>query len=219
MKQICFWLNDCEDNQQRMYMIGEYKQRLLSSINYIYEDEDLEIYMSVKTYLKLTKGSCYSPKSIYGMKIRIDNDLNYMEFRIKTRKEEVDNMAKYEPNLTYEWKATKYEPHEIGFWPIDEYKNAYLPDNYIINQGATILFYSCGKVISKRNKNDKFDKELGFLVAFFKKWWNGSKQSQKNVINSVSDLKTFMFEFFVAKTEVPKEKARKYLANLKVEKI
>lgn len=203
MKQICFrLLNDCEDNQQILTVIEEYQNKFMWRAN-IYYCKDLVIYMNMDTYNKLTKDYSYK-KEICGMKIKIDLRLCYMEFRIQEKKE-VDNMQK-----------VYFEPYIPNF--IKKDYSEYLPNNYIINEGATILFYSCGKVISKRNKNDKFDKELGFLVAFFKMWWNGSKQSQKNVINSVSDLKTFMFEFFVAKTEMPKEKARKYLANLKVEK-
>lgn len=201
-KMICFKLNYCEDNQQRLAMIEEYQSKLMYKEN-IYNCEDLVIYMNIGTYRQLAK-SYPCARAICGMEIHIDICLAYMEFRIQEKKE-VDNMQ-------FEY----FEPYIPNFMKKDY--SEYLPSSYIINEGATILFYSCGKVISKRNKNDKFDKELGFLVAFFKKWWNGSKQSQKNVINSVSDLKTFMFEFFVAKTEMPKEKARKYLANLKVEK-
>ena len=39
-------------------------------------------------------------------------------------------------------------------------------DKYIINENATILFWSDNtKTISKRHEDDKFDKELGFLFA------------------------------------------------------
>ena len=62
-------------------------------------------------------------------------------------------------------------------------------DHYIINDGATILFWIDGtKTIVKRTKEDKFDKRLAFLTAYF----------QKN-------------------SGLSRTKANKFLANLKVE--
>jgi len=116
----------------------------------------------------------------------------------------------------------KLEPIKITpffSWDLDSKEEMYLPEKYIINENATILFWDgCNETITRsfRNHNDSFDKELGFLVAFFKYHWNGSKTSQKNVLESINDLKTFMFEYFVEKTGWTKEKARKYLADLKV---
>ena len=93
---------------------------------------------------------------------------------------------------------------------------------YIINEGATIIFWNDGtKTISKRHKEDKFDKEIGFLFAYFYKKYKGSKASRKRVIDSIDykKIKTFLFEFYVNDIgEDDYEKARKYLSNLKVEK-
>lgn len=62
-------------------------------------------------------------------------------------------------------------------------------DHYIINDGATILFWIDGtKTIVKRTKEDKFDKRVAFLTAYF----------QKN-------------------SGLSRTKANKFLANLKVE--
>lgn len=62
-------------------------------------------------------------------------------------------------------------------------------DHYIINDGATILFWIDGtKTIVKRTQEDKFDKRLAFLTAYF----------QKN-------------------SGLSRTKANKFLANLKVE--
>ena len=45
-----------------------------------------------------------------------------------------------------------------------------LPERYIINENATILFWKDGtKTIVKRAKEDKHDKALGFLTAYFQK--------------------------------------------------
>lgn len=95
-------------------------------------------------------------------------------------------------------------------------------DKYIINENATILFWDDGtKTISKRHKDDTFDKELGFLFAYFYKKYNGSKASRKRVIDSIDykKIKTFLFEFYVNDIgEDDYRKARRYLANLKVDK-
>lgn len=45
-----------------------------------------------------------------------------------------------------------------------------LPKRYITNENATILFWKDGtKTIVKRAKEDKHDKVLGFLTAYFQK--------------------------------------------------
>ena len=94
-------------------------------------------------------------------------------------------------------------------------------EKYIINENATILFWSDKtKTVSKRHKDDKFDKEMGFLLAYFYKKFNGSKSSMKRVLKCVEEkqLKTFVFEFYVNDTKQTSEKARKYLKNLEVDK-
>ena len=94
-------------------------------------------------------------------------------------------------------------------------------DRYIINENATILFWDDDtKTISKKHKEDKFDKELGFLFAYFYKKYKGSKASRKRVIDAINykNIKTFLFEFYVNDSEKTYDEARKYLSNLKVEK-
>ena len=91
---------------------------------------------------------------------------------------------------------------------------------YIINDGATIIFWSDGtKTVSKRHKDDVFDKELGFLFAYYYKKCGLSNASRKRVINSIdySHIKTFLFEMFVKYSGKTPEKARSYLKNLKTE--
>lgn len=66
-----------------------------------------------------------------------------------------------------------------------------LPERYIINENATILFWKNGeKTIVKRASDDEFNPRLAFLTAFFQRYCGMSKN-----------------------------KANKYLANLQVEKI
>lgn len=94
-------------------------------------------------------------------------------------------------------------------------------EKYIINLDATILFWDDGtKTISKRDKQDIYDKELGFLFAYFYKKFNGSKASMKRVIDTIDykKIKTFLFEFYVNHSGKTAEQARSYLKNLVVEK-
>lgn len=94
-------------------------------------------------------------------------------------------------------------------------------EKYIINENATILFWNDGtKTISKRHKEDKFDKELGFLFAYFYKKWGVSKASGKRIIESIKEdkIKQFLFEFYVRDTKKDIEKAKKYLSNLVMDK-
>ena len=94
-------------------------------------------------------------------------------------------------------------------------------DRYIINEGATIIFWDDGdKTISKRHKDDKFDKELGFLFAYFYKKWGVSKAARKRIIESIDykNIKTFLFEFYVKDSGKTTEQAKKFLKNLEVSK-
>lgn len=94
-------------------------------------------------------------------------------------------------------------------------------ERYIINDGATIIFWSDGtKTISKRHKKDKFDKEIGFLFAYFYKKYKGSKASRKRLIDSIpyKNIKHFLFGYYLSRTGKSYEDAKKYLANLVVEK-
>ena len=94
-------------------------------------------------------------------------------------------------------------------------------NRYIINDGATIIFWNDGtKTISKRDQDDKFDKELGFLFAYFQKKWSYSRNTRKKVLSCIKEnqIKEFLFEFYVKDSKQSKEKARKYLSNLVIEK-
>lgn len=57
-----------------------------------------------------------------------------------------------------------------------------LPKRYIINKGATILFWNddeTDKTIVKRSKDDKFNKRLGFLTAYFQ-YHSGLSKTKAN---------------------------------------
>lgn len=66
-----------------------------------------------------------------------------------------------------------------------------IPDRYIINKGATILFWEDGtKTIVKKTKKDKYDKRLGFLTAYFQKMSGMSKtKANKYLYELVEEVK------------------------------
>ena len=63
-----------------------------------------------------------------------------------------------------------------------------LPKRYIINKGATILFWKDGtKTIVKRCKDDEYNKRLGFLTAYFQKHCGMSKNKANKYLASLEE--------------------------------
>lgn len=63
-----------------------------------------------------------------------------------------------------------------------------LPSKYIINKGATILFWSDGtKTTIKRRSDDEYNKILGFLWAYFQKTSGLSKTKANEYIKGLLD--------------------------------
>lgn len=61
-----------------------------------------------------------------------------------------------------------------------------LPERYIINDGATILFWKNGdKTIVKRAKDDEFNPRLAFLTAFFQRYSGMSKNKANKYLASL----------------------------------
>lgn len=78
-------------------------------------------------------------------------------------------------------------------------------DHYIINDGATILFWDDGtKTIVKRTKEDKFDKRVAFLTAYFQKTSGLSRTKANKFLANL-------------KVEEPKEKTKKVTKVSKAE--
>lgn len=93
----------------------------------------------------------------------LDKNLKGLEIRIETT-------CCYPQNLSY-----KFATYDV--W---ENKLPKLPERYIINQNATILFWGDGtKTIVKKSKDDKYDKEKAFLIAYFHKHC-GTSRNQAN---------------------------------------
>lgn len=61
-----------------------------------------------------------------------------------------------------------------------------LPERYIINDGATILFWKDGsKTVVKRAEDDEFNPRLAFLTAFFQHYCGMSKNKANKYLASL----------------------------------
>ena len=75
-------------------------------------------------------------------------------------------------------RSAEYKPMPIKF--------NIMPDRYIINKGATVLFWTDGtKTIVKKAKKDKYDKRIGFLTAYFQKMSGMSKTKANKYLDSL----------------------------------
>lgn len=63
-----------------------------------------------------------------------------------------------------------------------------LPEKYIINKDATILFWGDeSKTVIKRNKEDEYDKKLAFLIAYFQKHSGLTKTQANKYLDNLLD--------------------------------
>ena len=68
-----------------------------------------------------------------------------------------------------------------------------LPKKYILSNEATVLIWSDGtKTIVKCSKDDKCDKEKGFLIAFFQRVCGMSKTQANNYLKKIGEEKSII---------------------------
>ena len=154
---------------------------------------------------KDSDGQITTTSTLYGIKIRIDNSIEGIHLIKKGEKGDMEFTYSCYPSISFGF-STKLGTEK-------------LPKKYIINCGAAVLFWSDGdKTISKRDAADKFDKRMGFLLAYYYKKCGVSKAARKRILDCVKEEKMFRFllEFFVKETDMDYEKANKYLENLKI---
>lgn len=147
-----------------------------------------KLYMNIATYEELKKEiSIYSSTycgnfaSVFGLDIKIDNTMEPFTFMIKEDKEM--NIPKMNiPNI---WAKG-------GIIPVKK-----LPKKYIINRGATVLFWEDGtKTVVKRAKDDEYNKIMGFLWAYFQKTSGLSRTKANEYLRGLvdaDDLKAIEF--------------------------
>lgn len=138
-----------------------------------------KLYMNIITYEELKKEiSIYSSTytgnyvSVFGLDIEIDNTMEPFTFMIKEDKEMNFNNIKI-PNM---WAKG-------GIIPVKK-----LPKKYIINRGATVLFWEDGtKTVVKRAKDDEYNKIMGFLWAYFQKTSGLSRTKANEYLRGLVD--------------------------------
>lgn len=147
-----------------------------------------KLYMNIVTYEQLKKEmSIYSSTytgnfaSVFGLDIEIDNTMESFTFMIKEDKEMNFNNINI-PNM---WAKG-------GIIPAKK-----LPKKYIINRGATVLFWEDGtKTVVKRAKDDEYNKIMGFLWAYFQKTSGLSRTKANEYLRGLvdaDDLKAIEF--------------------------
>lgn len=120
---------------------------------------------------------------VLGLDIEIDDTMEPFTFMIKEDKQMDFNNINI-PNFLGGY----------GFTPRNK-KN--LPKKYIINKGATILFWEDGtKTVVKRAKDDEYNKIMGFLWAYFQKTSGLSRTKANEYLRGLvdaDDLKAIEF--------------------------
>lgn len=86
-------------------------------------------------------------------------------------------------------------------------------------KGATILFWSDkkdDKTVIILSKDDKFNKEIGFLWAFYNKYSGYSRNKVNKIVSCVNkkSLKEFLKIFFKEYTSMNNDEIEKYLKNV-----
>lgn len=65
-----------------------------------------------------------------------------------------------------------------------------VPEKYIINKGATIIFWNedeSDKTVVKLSDGDKYDKRLGFLIAYFQRYSGLSKTQANKFLDNLEE--------------------------------
>jgi len=84
-----------------------------------------------------------------------------------------------------------YMPTKINIYKTGYKKDLNLPERYIINKDATILFWENGeKTVVKRCEEDEFNPRLAFLTAFFQHYCGMSKNKANKYLASLEVEKT-----------------------------
>lgn len=108
---------------------------------------------------------------VLGLDIDIDNRLEPFTFMIKEDRQMDFNI----PNL-------------LGGYGFTSRNKKNLPKKYIINKGATVLFWEDGtKTVVKRAKDDEYNKIMGFLWAYFQKTSGLSRTKANEYLRGLVD--------------------------------
>lgn len=166
-------------------------KREINRRGFVYEADT--VYMNNKTYNELRDkyiattyyigGIFNRPPMICGLEIRINSNLKDYEFVVE------DNTNNIATRGTADILTINRD--RAFTFGVDWFKseNNKLPKKYIINKGATVLFWDDdSKTVVKRHKEDAYDIAKGFLWAYFLKTSGMSRtKANKYLANIVEE--------------------------------
>ena len=162
-----------ENEKEIIYRIQEMIVKIYKK--YYIDRDNLELRVGVDIYSKLQPLNkiyyMYSGKKvecILGIEVQVNYDLRPNEILLKTKGKEI-----IIPKFNFlEAKVS----------------NSTLPEKYIVNDKATILFWEDGtKTIVKKSKNDIFDPIKSYLWAYFQKHSGMTKTQANKYLAEIND--------------------------------
>lgn len=159
-----------------------------NKFNYMKCEYPNKIIMSYDLFKKLEEESCKNctpvrtKNTIFGMEFEIDDKLDNDIVKLVKESEFMVKNPFESWYIDTDIALTKNMSDKK--WFVNNSK----PKKYIINKGATILFWEDGtKTIVKRGKDDEYDKVKGFLWAYFQKHCGLSKTKANEYLASLVD--------------------------------
>lgn len=175
------------------HLLDEISELKYEWLKYNDRIDNCKLCMNYMTYRKLERETsmlphitnsryCSNVDSVLGLDINIDNTLEPYVFVIKEDREMDFNNINI-PNMFGGRRETRPKKK--------------LPKKYIINKGATVLFWEDGtKTVVKRAKDDEYNKIMGFLWAYFQKTSGLSRTKANEYLRGLvdaDDLKAIEF--------------------------
>lgn len=168
------------------HLLDEIRELKYEWLKYNDSIDNCKLCMNYMTYRELERETSILPhitdsrycsnsnvNSVFGLDINIDNTLEPFSFVIKEDREMDFNNINI-PNMFGTRRETRAK------------KN--LPKKYIINKGATVLFWEDGtKTVVKRAKDDEYNKIMGFLWAYFQKTSGLSRTKANEYLRGLVD--------------------------------
>lgn len=177
------------------HLLDEIRELKYEWLKYNDSIDNCKLCMNYMTYRELERETSILPhitdsrycsnsnvNSVFGLDINIDNTLEPFSFVIKEDREMDFNNINI-PNMFGGRRETRPKKK--------------LPKKYIINKGATVLFWEDGtKTVVKRAKDDEYNKIMGFLWAYFQKTSGLSRTKANEYLRGLvdaDDLKAIEF--------------------------
>lgn len=166
------------------HLLDEIRELKYEWLKYNDSIDNCKLCMNYMTYRELERETsmlphitdsryCSNVNSVFGLDINIDNTLEPFSFVIKEDREMDFNNINI-PNMF--GGRGEFRPKKK------------LPKKYIINKGATVLFWEDGtKTVVKRAKDDEYNKIMGFLWAYFQKTSGLSRTKANEYLRGLVD--------------------------------